>query len=440
MLKKLPKSFFYLYRCILLVYSILQNWYCSGLTSITIPSSVTSIGASAFYGCNGLTIVTFPNSVIKIGERAFENCRITTINISDLEEWCNNDFTGEGRPDLYGVEYSWITSSHHLYLNGEMVTELTIPNGVASIHPSTFRLCKGLTSVNIPNSVTNIGHEAFYGCSDLASVTIPNSVISIGKSAFRSCSSLTSVSIPNSVTSIGAQAFYECNGLTSITIPNSVTSIGKSAFAYCTNLTTIKVGGNRPLAGGADSFSEDVKKNATLYVPKGTSMMYMSASGWSEFVNIMEYEDGEDAHYITIRMGDGGVMKQSVEVGKVYTYTVNADEGWDISTVTFDGKDMTSLLLNGQFSTPVIIGDVELNVVFKQRGTTPTNSVKEESKVKVSANGKNIFITGADENTPVAVYSIGGVKVKSTKGNATLPLNGGAYIVTVGKDTFKVAL
>lgn len=205
-------------------------------------------------------------------------------------------------------------------------------------------------------------------------------------------------------------------------------------------MTTIKVGGNRPLAGGADSFSEDVKKNATLYVPKGTSMMYMSASGWSEFVNIMEYEDGEDAHYITIRMGDGGVMKQSVEVGKVYTYTVNADEGWDISTVTFDGKDMTSLLLNGQFSTPVIIGDVELNVVFKQRGMTPTNSVKEESKVKVSANGMNIFITGADENTPVAVYSIGGVKVKSAKGNATLPLNGGAYIVTVGKDTFKVAL
>ena len=168
-------------------------------------------------------------------------------------------------------------------------------------------------------------------------------------------------------------------------------------------------------------------------------MMYMAASGWMDFVNIQEFEDGEDVHYITIRMGDGGVLKQSVEVGNTYTYAVSADEGWEVSTLTFDGKDMTSLLLDGQFSTPVITGNSELNVVFGEKG----NSVKERSeapKVKVYASNNAITVAGADDHAAVNVYSTNGILVKSSFGNVTLPLESGVYIVKVGKETFKVAL
>jgi len=180
-------------------------------------------------------------------------------------------------------------------------------------------------------------------------------------------------------------------------------------------------------------------QQCTLYVPKGTAMMYMSASGWMEFVNIQEYEDGEDVHYIVIRMGEGGVLKQSVEVGNTYTYAVGADEGWEVSSLTFDGKDMTSLLMDGQFSTPVITGNSELNVVFRQKG----NSVEERpgaSNVKVYAGNKVITVTGAEENAAVNVYSTNGILVKSSSGNVTLPLEGGIYVVKVGKETFKVCL
>ncbi|MBO4674412.1 MAG: T9SS type A sorting domain-containing protein [Bacteroidaceae bacterium] len=165
----------------------------------------------------------------------------------------------------------------------------------------------------------------------------------------------------------------------------------------------------------------------------------MSAVGWSEFVNIVEYEDGEDAHYITIRMGEGGVLRQSVEVGQTYTYAVNADEGWEVNTLTFDGKDMTSMLMDGQFSTPVIIGNAELNVVFRQTG----NSVKgrvAESNVKVCVNSNTITVKGAKDDAPVEVYSINGVKVTSSVGNASISLQSGAYIVRVGNETFKVRL
>ena len=121
---------------------------CSGLTSVTIPSSVTSIGTWAFEGCSGLTSVTISNGVTSIGSGAFQNC--------------------------FGL------------------TSVTIPSSVTSIGECAFYGCTSLTSVTIPSSVTSIGNSAFRSCSSLTSVTIPSSVTSIGSEAFN-CQKLTKV-------------------------------------------------------------------------------------------------------------------------------------------------------------------------------------------------------------------------------------------------------
>ena len=142
---------------------------CKGLTNITIPNSVTSIGGSAFRGCTGLTSITIPNSVTSIGDHAFYGCR--------------------------------------------GLTSITIPDSVTSIGSSAFWYCSGLTSVTISNSVTSIDEGAFRDCSGLTSVVIPDSVTSIGYEAFDGCSGLTSIIIPDSVTSIGARVFLGCSGL-----------------------------------------------------------------------------------------------------------------------------------------------------------------------------------------------------------------------------------
>ena len=207
----------------------------SGLTSVTIPNSVTSIGNYAFDYCSGLTSVTIPNSVTSIGKYAFRNCSVlTSVHISDIAAWCNIEFSRTDSNPLY--------YAHYLYLNGEEVKDLVIPNSVTSIGKYAFRNCSGLTSVTIPNSVSSIGDYAFGSCSGLTSVTIGNSVESIGDYAFENCSGLTLVTIPNSVTSIGEGVFFSCSALTSVTIPNSVTSIGDATFYYCQSLTSVTIG------------------------------------------------------------------------------------------------------------------------------------------------------------------------------------------------------
>ncbi|MDE6666843.1 MAG: leucine-rich repeat domain-containing protein, partial [Clostridia bacterium] len=153
---------------------------CNSLTSINIPSNVTSIGKDAFYECTSIASITVAEK--NPNYKSIGNCLLSK-NGATLILGCKNSI--------------------------------------------------------IPNGVTSISNYAFYNCNFLTSITIPSGVTSIGNYAFQYCSSLTSIIIPSGVTSIGNYAFYGCSSLTSITIPDSVTEIREATFGHCSSLTSI---------------------------------------------------------------------------------------------------------------------------------------------------------------------------------------------------------
>jgi len=201
----------------------------------SIPSSVTEIGEFAFAGCSGLTSVTIPPSVTKINGSASGCTSLTSINVDpESGAYCSIDgvLMMKTKTGLILLEYPEGKKGGY-----------SIPTSVTKIGWSAFYGCTGLTSVTIPSSVTYIGSYAFKGCSGLTSVTIPPSVTKIGDSAFYGCSGLSSVTIPSSVTKIGDSAFYGCSGLSSVTIPSSVAKIGDSAFYGCSGLSSVTIEG-----------------------------------------------------------------------------------------------------------------------------------------------------------------------------------------------------
>ena len=219
--------------------------FCSGLTSITLPSGVTSIGGAAFMDCSGLTSLTIPSGVTSIGGLAFRGC--------------------------------------------SGLTNLTLPSGVTSIGGAAFEDCRGLTSLTIPSGVTSINESAFEDCSGLTSLAIPSSVTLIDAFAFEGCSGLTSLTLPSSITSINLGVFRGCSGLTSLTIPSSVTLIDDYAFAYCSGLTSIYVYPEKVPILRKDTFSGCDAKNCTVYVPTGTYDDYW-LSDFGYFENIVEFD------------------------------------------------------------------------------------------------------------------------------------------------------
>jgi hypothetical protein len=301
----------------------------SGITSVEIPTSVTTIGSWAFEYCGSLTIVTSMNPVPPTtGENTFNECPIVAVRVpaeaieayQSVEGWkdfyiCDvanevvANFTVDGinyrvtslqdshvevvSGDYSGdivipevvtyndTEYSVIAIGESAFENCNELQSVTLPESVTTIGTYAFRNCTSLQSVTLPESVTTIEDYAFYRCTSLQSVTLPESVTTIGRYVFYGCTSLQSVILPESVTTIERYTFRRCTSLQSITIPRNVTKIDRYAFGDCTSLSTLVCLNPAPPTVGENTFNEC--PIVAVYVPAEAIEDYQSAEGWRDF-------------------------------------------------------------------------------------------------------------------------------------------------------------
>ena len=227
--------------------------YPSASGSVIITEGVTSIGEGAFFWCTNLTSVTIPLSVTKILTDAFNSTGLTSITI-----------------------HSGVTNiGSGAFSSCENLTSVTIHEGVTRIGSMAFDNCKKLSAITIPASVTYVGYGAFIGSTNLTNITVaagnpeysseggilfnkdkseiiaypstkgsvttPVGVTRIGFQAFRDCTALTTITILSGVTFIRDYAFAGCESLTSVTIPLSVTTIDVYAFGFCKSISVITI-------------------------------------------------------------------------------------------------------------------------------------------------------------------------------------------------------
>lgn len=398
-------------------------WNCK-MTSISIPTSVTQIGARAFYGCKGLTYVEIPSSVTSISAGMFEKCSsMTSVSIPSSVTVIGEDaFWDCYALQSVNIPFSVTTIMKAAFSNCIELKSVIIPSSVTTVGPYAFYGCSKLQSVTIPSSVTEIGPSAFWNCASLASVSLPDAITKIESSMFYGCHALASVSIPPSVTVIGGSAFEQCSAMTTVILPPSVTEIDEMAFWNCDHLTTIVSWPGVPPVVAYNSFYR-VPADAIVYVPAGTLDQYPVAEGWNGFHDFRELGSVEltiSPNELNLKVNESGTI--DVYVNAAYDVTI-VSESWttsDPEVAVVDGGVVNAVGEGSATVTYTVVDDKGCPYVIScdvfVSGEAGINNVEADD----------------DSDAPVEYYNLNGVRVNS---GALAP---GLYIKRQGAHVTKV--
>lgn len=259
----------------------------SGITEITFPETLKTIGYESFYNCDALTSVVLPNSVTSLGNECFANCN----NLREVT-------LSEGLKSIPNYAF-----------NSCDIRELTLPSSITTLGYVSFCYNTKLAKINFSENLQIIGSDAFNSCDSLTSVVMPASLRIINSSAFAGCDKLSSITLNEGLERIGGDAFCDCDMLTDVVIPSSVTYCS-SAFSNCDGLKNLRVRAIIPPTTDGNNPMYGVNLNdVTLHVPYWSTTEYLDASGWSQFKTVEPSYD----------------MPQNIVINKDFDFALSQD-------------------------------------------------------------------------------------------------------------------
>lgn len=315
------------------------------ITSVTIPDSVTEIGANAFAGCTNLTSVTYGGDwsklTIQSGNPAVEDA--VNAQLFDFAFTPDNTavivrYKGTAADVTIPSRYKGkpVTMIDHAAFYNSTVTSVTIPDSVTSIRDSAFVFCSQLTNISIPNSVTAIGSFAFDGCTKLESITLPSSLSTIQSYAFYNCGNLKTIRIPVSVTSIGNFAFDGCPSSMTVTYSGSkkqwdAIAKGSNNDVLENNLICAKLEATFTADGTTLAPAQTIDRGGKFTEPAAPSKENHTFAGWyngdekfdfdadtTNAPNVLELVAKWDINQYTVKFVSehGSFADQTIEHGK----------------------------------------------------------------------------------------------------------------------------
>lgn len=322
---------------------------------LVIPDGVEYINYHVFDSYDALKSVTIPSSLKSLGIGAFYHCsNLQSVYISDMAAWCRIDFGDNYYGDL-------LSDGRKLYLNGELVTDLVIPGDAVTVSRNAFYKYEHLKSVKISEGVTAIEPRAFDNCTALQSVDLPKSLVFIDNTAFWKCSALATIKIPENVRSIGAQAFNSCTALSSISLSDNLIRIGSQAFLNCPALKDVYYGGSKEqFAKMTIGDHNDPLLNANIHYNSGS----VSGGGSSSGKSAARYNVNVPGN---VSGGAVSVSPTKAAKGDTVIITVAADEDYKLSDLIVSARGEGLALQNlgdGKYSFIMPDDKVDVEALF----------------------------------------------------------------------------
>ena len=350
--------------------------YCSGLTTITIPSTIGSIGNNAFEG-SGLTSIILPETV-SLGDRVFANlATLTSVTFSGN----NPDYTNN-------------TIGEYTFSNCTGLTTISIPEPFVSFGFAAFYNSPNITSITLPNTLTTLGNYSFAGLSSLTTIDLPPNIETLSAYCFSS-SGLISINLPTNLKIIDSECFRYCGTLASITFPEGLEQIKTGAFTSCNGLTVINI----PASVNFINVSFPFAGNIIKYIVDSNNQYYCSDA----YGVLYGYEYDSD------NLKTGNIYIESYPVGRLDdTYTIETP-----LVINGDTLNITKLK-SGSFSLSRInylyigegvevletntFGDTRLVDIYLPSTIKDAGSIEAGGSIANSTSLRNIFVDPENVN------------------------------------------